>query len=59
VPVSLFETILEASQVGGGCKKSLDGLPEDVKDVFGSGLLDVQYGGTPDGAKPFGEGLPA
>ena len=28
------------------------------KDVFGSALLDVQYGGTPDGAKPFGEGLP-
>ena len=42
----------------GGSKKSLDGLPEDVKDVFGSALLDVQYGGTPDGAKPFGEGLP-
>jgi hypothetical protein len=29
----------------GGSKKSLDGLPEDVKDVFGSALLDVQYGG--------------
>jgi phage-related protein len=42
----------------GGSKKSLDGLPEDVKDVFGSALLDVQYGDTPDGAKPFGEGLP-
>jgi phage-related protein len=42
----------------GGSKKSLDGLPEDVKDVFGSALLDVQYGGTPEGAKPFGEGLP-
>jgi phage-related protein len=41
-----------------GSKKSLDGLPEDVKDVFGSALLDVQYGETPDGAKPFGEGLP-
>ena len=40
----------------GGSKKSLDGLPEDVKDVFGSALLDVQYGETPDGAKPFGEG---
>ena len=33
-------------------------MPEDVKDVFGSALLDVQYGETPDGAKPFGEGLP-
>ena len=42
----------------GGSKNSLDGLPEDVKDVFGSALLDVQYGGTPEGAKPFGEGLP-
>lgn len=42
----------------GGSKKSLDGLPEDVKDVFGSALLDVQFGDTPDGAKPFGEGLP-
>jgi Phage-related protein len=42
----------------GGSKKSLDGLPEDVKDVIGSALLDAQYGDTPDGAKPFGEGLP-
>lgn len=42
----------------GGSKKSLDRVPEDVKDVFGSALLDVQYGDTPDGAKPFGEGLP-
>lgn len=33
-------------------------LPEDVQDVFGSALLDVQYGDTPDGARPFGEGLP-
>jgi phage-related protein len=42
----------------GGSKKSLDGVPEDVKDVFGAALLDVQYGDTPAGAKPFGEGLP-
>ena len=34
-----------------GGKKSLDRLPEDVKDVFGSALLDVQYGGTPETAK--------
>lgn len=33
-------------------------MPEDVKDVIGSALLDVQYGETPEGAKPFGEGLP-
>lgn len=42
----------------GGSKASLDSLPEDVKDVFGAALLDVQYGDTPDGARPFGEGLP-
>lgn len=41
-----------------GSKKQLDGVPDDVKDVFGSALLDVQYGDTPEGAKPFGEGLP-
>jgi phage-related protein len=41
-----------------GSKKSLDRVPEDVKDVFGSALLDVQYGEAPHGAKPFGEGLP-
>jgi phage-related protein len=43
----------------GGSKKALNGVPEDVKDVFGSALLDVQYGDTPLGAKPFGEGLPS
>ena len=42
----------------GGSKGSLDLVPEDVKDVFGSALLDVQYGDTPAGAKPFGESLP-
>ena len=42
----------------GGSKKGLDRLPEDVKDVFGSALLDVQYGETPDRAKPFGKRLP-
>jgi len=42
----------------GGSKRNLDEVPEDVKDVFGSALLDVQYGDTPDGARPFGEGLP-
>lgn len=35
------------------------GVPEDVKDVFGSALLDAQYGDTPEGARPFGEGLPS
>lgn len=33
-------------------------MPEDVQDVFGSALLDVQYGDTPEGARPFGEGVP-
>lgn len=42
----------------GRSRKSLAALPEDVQDVFGSALLDVQYGDTPDGARPFGEGLP-
>lgn len=30
-----------------------------MKDVFGSALLDAQYGDHPDGAKPFGEGVPS
>lgn len=42
----------------GSSRKSLAALPEDVQDVFGAALLDVQYGDTPDGARPFGEGLP-
>ena len=42
----------------GGSKRSLDGVPEDVKDELGAALLDVQYGDTPAAAKPFGEGLP-
>lgn len=42
----------------GSSRKSLAALPEDAQDVFGSALLDVQYGDTPDGARPFGEGLP-
>jgi phage-related protein len=42
----------------GDSKRSLCRLPEDVKDVFGAALLDVQFGDIPAGAKPFGEGLP-
>lgn len=30
-------------------------MPEDVQDVFGSALLDAQYGDLPVGARPFGE----
>ena len=33
-------------------------MPDSVKDVFGSALLDAQYGDHPEGARPFGEGLP-
>ena len=42
----------------GSSQKDIRGMPEDVKDVFGSALLDAQYGDTPEGARPFGEGLP-
>lgn len=42
----------------GSSKKDIGNLPEDVKDAFGSALLDAQYGDVPDGARPFGEGLP-
>ena len=38
--------------------KDLRALPEEVKDVFGAALLDAQYGEHPEGARPFGEGLP-
>jgi phage-related protein len=33
-------------------------MPEDVQDVFGGALLDAQYGDHPEGARPFGEGVP-
>jgi phage-related protein len=33
-------------------------MPEDIKDVFGAAFLDAQYGEHPQGARPFGEGLP-
>jgi phage-related protein len=42
----------------GSSKKDLRGLPEDVQDAFGSSLLDAQYGDRPEGARPFGEGVP-
>lgn len=42
----------------GSSKKDLRALPDDVKDVFGQALLDVQYGDHPPGVRPFGEGLP-
>lgn len=33
-------------------------MPAEVQDVFGAALLDAQYGDHPDGARPFGEGVP-
>jgi phage-related protein len=39
----------------GSSRKDLKAMPEDVKDVFGSALLDAQYGDVPAGARPFGE----
>lgn len=42
----------------GSSKKDLRDMPEDVQDVFGSALLDAQYGDHPEGARPFGEGAP-
>ncbi len=41
----------------GSAKKDLRDLPDDVQDLFGSALLDTQYGDNPDGARPFGEGV--
>lgn len=43
----------------GSSKKDIRALPDDVRDVFGQALLDVQYGDHPRGARPFGEGLPS
>jgi phage-related protein len=43
----------------GSSLKDLRQLPEEVQDVFGSALLDTQYGDFPEGARPFGEGLPS
>jgi hypothetical protein len=38
----------------GSSKKDLREMPEEVQDVFGSALLDAQYGDHPEGARPFG-----
>jgi len=43
----------------GSSLKDLRTLPEEVQDVFGSALLDAQYSDHPEGARPFGEGLPS
>jgi phage-related protein len=42
----------------GSSLRDLQAMPEDVKDVFGAALLDVQYGDTPRNARRYGEGLP-
>ena len=42
----------------GSSARDIRVLPAAVQDVFGWALLDAQYGEVPDGARPFGEGLP-
>lgn len=37
----------------------MQAMPDDVQDVFGAALLDVEYGDVPAGARPYGEGLPS
>lgn len=32
----------------GSAKKDLQNMPDEVQDVFGSALLDAQYGDHPD-----------
>ena len=57
VHVSSRQTLRSLEWIGSSLKDAR-ALPEDVKDVFGRALLDVQYGDHPLGARPFGEGLP-
>lgn len=42
----------------GSSLKDLRAVPDQVQDVFGSALLDAQYGDHPEGARSFGEGIP-
>jgi phage-related protein len=42
----------------GSSRKDLRALPDQVQDEFGWALLDAQFGDHPQGARPFGEGLP-
>jgi phage-related protein len=42
----------------GSSKKDLREMPDEVQDVFGSALLDAQFGDVPHGARAFGEGVP-
>ena len=42
----------------GSSLKDLRAVPDQVQDVFGSALLDAQYGDRPEGARSFGEGIP-
>jgi phage-related protein len=43
----------------GSSRGDLAALPDEVKDVFGKALLDVQFGDKPFGARAFSEGIPA
>jgi phage-related protein len=42
----------------GSSIKALRAMPAEVQDIFGAALLDAQYGDHPEGARPFGEGVP-
>ncbi len=41
----------------GSSRRDLKAMPEDVQDVFGFALHELQHGDIPHGARPFGEGL--
>jgi phage-related protein len=41
----------------GSAKKDMQRMPDDVQDVFGFALHELQHGDTPEGARRFGEGL--
>jgi phage-related protein len=42
----------------GSSLRDLKAMPEEVQDVIGRELLDLQYFDTPPSARRFGEGLP-
>jgi phage-related protein len=41
----------------GSAKKDLQAMPEDIQDVFGRAILDLELGDEPEGARPYGEGV--
>lgn len=42
----------------GPSDREMRAMPDVIQDQFGRALLDAQYGDRPQGARPFGEGLP-